>query len=106
MRRPELIGRRAFDLACAHLIHRDRRKCAVDPRMAMSERLLDNGMIFTMIIVDRGVRFACRGRSRRMGLGTLRGQAECEKRAKKYRAHQDSRLGYESCIAQKMPFSF
>lgn len=41
-----------------------------------------------------------------MGLGTLRGQTECEKRAKKHCAHQDNRFDYEPCNFQKMPFSF
>lgn len=72
----------------------------------MAERLLDNGIIFAMIVVDHGVRFACCGGIGRMGFNTLRGQTECKKRAKKYRAHQDNWLGYESCFAQKMPFSF
>ncbi|RKF12277.1 hypothetical protein D6850_18800 [Roseovarius spongiae] len=71
----------------------------------MSECLLDDRMIFAVIIVDHGVRFACRGGSRRMGFSALRGQVECEKRAEKQRAYQDDRFDFASFV-QKMPFSF
>jgi hypothetical protein len=106
MRRTDLRGGGSSDGVPVHRLYGERRECAVNSRMAMAERFLDDRVGFAMIVVDRSVRFACRGGIGGMGFSSLRGQGECEKRAKKYRAHQDNRLGYESCVAQKMPFSF